>query len=89
MVGAVIAMLVVLGVAVGITLVVAVGIAGKASDRAPRVSTRLQRAARHLNGEADAPPRLEKLVREVVERVESDRVPSATTAAPQAEHATR
>jgi hypothetical protein len=63
-----VAMLVVLGIAVATGLVVVVGIAGKASGRAPEVSSRLQRAARHLNGDAEVPPRLERLVRELVER---------------------
>jgi len=55
-----VAMAVVLVLAAAVVGVVVVGLEGRGSDRAPKVAHRLERAGRHLNGEADPPRQLPK-----------------------------
>lgn len=54
----VVAMIIIVGLAIAITAVVAIGMRGKMSDRSPVVAERLGTVARHLNGDAEAPESL-------------------------------
>lgn len=58
---AVVVMVVIIIAAVGVAALVLMGIEGRLSSRAPEVSVRLARAARHLNGDGRTPQRIEKL----------------------------
>ncbi len=57
----VLAMSVVIAVALAVLGTVAVGLQGRGKGYAPKVADRLERAARHLNGDAEPPQRFTKL----------------------------
>lgn len=59
----VLAMSVVLAVAVAVLGIVAVGLQGRGKTHAPKMANRLERAARHLNGDAEPPQRFARLFR--------------------------
>ncbi len=56
-----VALSVVLAVAIAVVGVVVVGLEGRGRTHAPKVAQRLERAARHLNGDAEPPQRFAKL----------------------------
>ena len=51
----VILMLVILGIALSVIAVVAVGMKGNLADRAPELANMMANTARHLNGDAEPP----------------------------------
>jgi hypothetical protein len=59
----VIAMVIILGVAVGIMGMVAIGLHGRGRDHASWLANTMSRAAEHLNGEGQPPARLVKHLR--------------------------
>ena len=59
----VIAMVIILGVAVGIMGMVAIGLQGRGRDHAPWLASTMSRAAEHLNGDGQPPARLAKHLR--------------------------
>ena len=58
----VLSMLIILGVAGGITGVVVLGMQGRGVRRAPQLAARFARAGQHLNGDAEPPPRFTRFV---------------------------
>jgi hypothetical protein len=58
----VVAMVVILVVVASIVGVVLLGMEGRGKQRAPRLADRMSRAAQHLNGDAEPPARLIKLI---------------------------
>lgn len=55
---ATIMMLVILGIALAIIAIVAIGMQGNPRSSSPKVRTAIARTAKHLNGEAPPPPGL-------------------------------
>lgn len=58
----VVAMFVILVVAACTVGLVLLGIEGRGKERAPKLAHRMARAAQHLNGDAEPPDRLVKLI---------------------------
>ena len=58
----VVAMIVILVVVACIAGLVLLGIEGRGKQRAPKLADRMARAAQHLNGDAEPPARLVKLI---------------------------
>ena len=58
----VVAMVVILVVATCIVGLVLLGMEGRGKQRAPKLAHRMARAAQHLNGDAEPPARLIKLI---------------------------
>jgi hypothetical protein len=58
----VVAMIVILVVATCTVGLVLLGIEGRGKERAPRLADRAAKAAEHLNGDAEPPPRFIKLI---------------------------
>ena len=56
-------MVIILGVAVGIMGMVAIGLHGRGRDHASWLANTMSRAAEHLNGEGQPPARLVKHLR--------------------------
>ncbi len=64
----VIAMFVVIILAAATVAMVVMGMEGRGRDRAPRLADRAARAARHLNGDAEPPPRFLRLIESTLQR---------------------
>lgn len=62
MIAAVLTMALVLIACAGVAAVVAVGMAGRGKHAAPRLAHLLERTARHMNGDAEPPASLVKLL---------------------------
>jgi UPF0716 family protein affecting phage T7 exclusion len=58
----VVAMIVILVVVAATVGLVLLGIEGRGRQRAPKLAHRMARAAQHLNGDADPPARLVKMI---------------------------
>jgi UPF0716 family protein affecting phage T7 exclusion len=58
----VVAMIVILVVVAAIVGLVLLGIEGRGKQRAPKLAHRMARAAQHLNGDAEPPARLVKMI---------------------------
>lgn len=58
----VVAMIVILVVVAATVGLVLLGIEGRGKQRAPRLAHRMARAAQHLNGDAEPPARLVKMI---------------------------
>ena len=58
----VVAMIVILVVATATVGLVLLGIEGRGKQRAPKLAHRMARAAQHLNGDAEPPARLVKMI---------------------------
>ena len=58
----VVAMIVILVVATATVGLVLLGIEGRGRQRAPKLAHRMARAAQHLNGDAEPPARLVKMI---------------------------
>ena len=63
-----VAMITVLLLSVGIVGLVLVGIEGRGKRRAPKTARRIRRAAQYLNGDAQPPARLVKLIESTIHR---------------------
>lgn len=61
----VIVMLVILGIALSVIAVVAVGMKGNLADRAPDLANVMATTARHLNGDAEPPQGLVEFFEEI------------------------
>mgnify|MGYP001094788722 FL=1 len=57
-----VAMIVILVVVAAIVGLVLLGIEGRGKQRAPKLAHRMARAAQHLNGDAEPPARLVKMI---------------------------
>lgn len=62
------AVLVIFAIALAIVGVVAVGMEGRYSDRAPQLADRMRRVGRHLNGDAEPPAPLTRAIDQVASR---------------------
>jgi hypothetical protein len=58
----VVAMIVILVVVAATVGLVVLGIEGRGKQRAPKLAHRMARAAQHLNGDAEPPARLVKMI---------------------------
>jgi UPF0716 family protein affecting phage T7 exclusion len=58
----VVAMIVILVVVAATVGLVLLGIEGRGKQRAPKLANRMARAAQHLNGDAEPPARLVKMI---------------------------
>lgn len=58
----VVAMIVILVVVAATVGLVLLGIEGRGKERAPKLAHRMARAAQHLNGDAEPPARLVKMI---------------------------
>jgi UPF0716 family protein affecting phage T7 exclusion len=64
----VVAMIVILVVATCIVGLVLLGMEGRGKQRAPKLADHMARAAQHLNGDAEPPARLIKLIESTRDR---------------------
>jgi hypothetical protein len=58
----IVAMIVILVVVAATVGLVLLGIEGRGKERAPKLAHRMARAAQHLNGDAEPPARLVKMI---------------------------